>query len=55
MTASRFRRLHGPGFALRFGISMWVCACLEHKHPVFQIGSWRFVLRYPKCVRERRV
>ena len=38
------KRLIGPGFSFRFGISMWGCACLEHKHPVLQLGSWRVVL-----------
>ena len=48
-------RLHGPGYRFRFGISMWRCACLGpvHQHPMLQLGSWRFVLRYPKCVRGR--
>ena len=48
-------RLSGPGFDFRFGISMWSCACLGpvHQHPMLQLGSRRFVLRYPRCVRDR--
>ena len=46
-------RLSGPGFRFRFGISLRGCACLEHRHPMLQIGPWRFVLWYPACVRKR--
>ena len=49
----RMGRLKGGGFRFRVGISLWGCACLKHRHPMIQLGTWRFVLRYPECVRER--
>ena len=42
-------RLKGGGFQFRIGVSMWGCACMEHRHPMLQLGTWRFVLRYPQC------
>ena len=41
------------GHRFHIGVSFWGCVCMEHKHQMLQLGSLRFVIRYPKCVREK--